>query len=94
MNCAKIAIAVQPCGFINVSEPWIGAGSDTLTHSKHHQILPEQERFQKEDLVRCKDGSMREIPVLNGLDRGYRVTQACFNAGRQLVEQPHFAPGD
>jgi hypothetical protein len=94
MNCAKIAIGVQPCGFIVVPQPWVGAGSDTLMHSKHDGILPEQQQFQKEDIVRCEDGSDKEIPFLNGLDRGYRVTEACFNAGRQLVEQPHFAPGD
>jgi hypothetical protein len=96
MNCAKIGVGVQPCGWIVVCpEPWMGSASDTMFHSKHEQILPAMQAFQNEDIVRSKDGGRDTVVSwLHGLDRRYWVNQACYNAGEQIVEQPYFSPRD
>ena len=86
-NCAKGGVLAQFCGWIGTLELWAGAISDTdyLTTAG---ILKLQDEFSK------KDNSLRNLPFLNIMDKGYRILLAAWRAGKQLLLQPFYAKSD
>lgn len=83
-NCAKVDVVLQPGGFVRVNHLWVGAISDTQ-YMIANRIFEEQEDFQKKDLV---NGT--ELPFINILDRGYKLTREAMKCGKQTIRQPVF----
>ena len=76
------------CGWIGVMNLWSKATSDSH-YQRETQIFERQERFSKYDLVNNLIVAFTTI-----LDKGYRVTLAAWQAGKQMVMQPDFAKSD
>lgn len=83
-NNAKADCAVQPCGFVRTYMLWVAAITDSQ-YMIRNRIFEHQQRFQRSDLV----GGV-EIPFMNILDRGYKLSNEAFKAGKQTVQQPIF----
>ena len=87
-NCAKGVIFLQLCGWMGVAELWVGAISDS-DYQEKCGILEMQQKFAEMDLV-----AGLVIAFLLIVDKGYRIIQAAWRAGRQEVVQPTFARSD
>lgn len=83
-NCAKGGVFVQTCGWMGVHSLWSGSVSDSEYMTKT-DILKEQMRFALDDMV---NGMV--IAFTNVMDKGYRITMDCQEAGNQKTLQPDF----
>ena len=83
-NVAKGGVFVQLCGWTGTYDLYPGAMSDS-EYLNDTGIFSIQKEFQQ------MDGG---DPFLNVVDRGYRITKAAWNNGRQFVLQPIFAKSD
>ena len=87
-NCAKGGVFVQTCGWMGVNSLWSGSVSDSEYMTKSF-ILKEQMEFALNDMV---NGIM--IAFTNVMDKGYRITMDCQEAGNQKTLQPDFMRSD
>ena len=87
-NCAKGRVLVQTCGRMGVHSLWSGSISDSEYMTKSF-ILKEQMEFALNDMV---NGIM--IAFTNVMDKGYRITMDCQEAGNQKTLQPDFMRSD
>ena len=87
MNCLKVGIGIQLCGWLVSEKPWTGASDDGTYHSDAG-YMDEQKKFQEADKV---DGEV--IKFRNILDRGYRGNDAAHLMD-QLCLQPPSAKSD
>lgn len=83
---AKGGMFVQPCGWEGTFELWAG-GVDDSGYLTGDGMLDKQKEFAEADAT-CN------LPVMNILDRGHRVTVDAFIRGKQLCLQPCSAPSD
>ena len=83
-NCANGGVFVQTCGWMGVHSLWSGSVSDSEYMTKT-DILKEQMRFALDDRV---NGMV--IAFTNVMDKGYRITMDCQEAGNQKAVQPDF----
>ena len=88
-NCGKGGIFTQLCGWEGALEMYTGSIGDSDYVDKSG-ILKEQDKFANADPE--KDGTV--IPFTNVFDKGYRVTLACYEHGKQLCWQPVFRKSD
>jgi len=89
MNCAKGGVFTQLCGWMGVSELWVGATSDSFYLENANDIMKRQQEFAENDLVGGK-----VVPFTSMLDKGYRCIKALFIHGKQTCIQPNFVKSD
>ena len=87
-NCAKGGVFLQLCGWLGVMNLWSGATSDSH-YQRETEIFQRQEEYSKWDLVNNDITAFTTI-----LDKGYQVTLAAWQAGKQMIKQPVFAKCD
>ena len=79
---------MQLCGWLGVSDLWVGATSDSH-YQEQSGIFELQEAFAALDLV---DGEILPFSII--FDKGYRCVLAAYRAGGQECIQPIFARSD
>ncbi len=82
MNCGKLGVGMQLCGWIIPEKMWTGAVEDGTYHAKAG-YMEAQKRFQEADLV---DGKV--IKFHNILDRGYRGNVSAFRNDQLCLQPP------
>ena len=87
-NVAKGSIFVQLCGWMGTHELWVGAVSDSEYFIKSGILEIQNEYVPQYDIDNIN------VPWVNILDKGYRVTGAAWRAGKQFVLQPSFGKSD
>lgn len=87
-NVAKGAVFIQPSGWMGTHDLYMGAVSDSDYFVKSG-ILEQQQTY-----LSVHDIDNNNVQWVNVLDKGYRVVEAAWRAGRQFVLQPSFAHSD
>jgi DDE superfamily endonuclease len=87
-NVAKGAVFCQPCGWMGTHDLWEGSVSDTA-YMENSGILDIHTTYISKYDSEDADATWTII-----VDKGYRVDEAAWNNGQQIVMQPPFHRSD